>query len=214
MFERTSRRRFLQRSAAMAAAGGLVRSVFVNTSARAAAANDRIGVGGIGMGFMGSTIAHGAAALGAMVACADVNLQQAERFANDYQGCQPYQDYRRILDRNDVHVVTIGTPDHWHAKIAIDANIDVSAGMQPTGWWSIINRAHMTNFFECVRERKEPVSDVFSHHRAVSTCHLANIAMLLKRKLRWDPEKEDFVGDETASNLVARPRRNPYNIEA
>ncbi len=86
--------------------------------------------------------------------------------------------------------------------------------MQPTGWWSIINRAHMTNFFECVRERKEPVSDVFSHHRAVSTCHLANIAMLLKRKLRWDPEKEDFVGDETASNLVARPRRNPYGIEA
>ena len=68
MFERTTRRGFLKRSAAVAAAGGLFPSVFVNTSARAAAANDRIGVGGIGMGFMGSTIAHGAAALGTMVA--------------------------------------------------------------------------------------------------------------------------------------------------
>jgi hypothetical protein len=37
--------------------------------------------------------------------------------------------------------------------------------------------------------------------------------MLLGRKLRWDPEKEDFNGDEQASALVARPQRSPYTIE-
>ncbi len=466
MIERSTRRVFLKRSAAAAAAGGLVPHVFTNVAARAAAANDRIGVGGIGMGGQGGTITHGAARLGTMVACADVDLHRAHAFAGHYEGCEPYQDYRRLLDRDDVDVVTVGTPDHWHTRIAVDAmragkdlfcekpltltieegkilcrvvretgavvqvgtqqrsdrdrflnavalvrsgrlggpvtatcgigaspaggpfataeppdhldwdywlgqcpavpytperchgsfrfwleysggnvtdwgahhvdiahwalghedsgpveiegvgdfpnipddfdpvaffagrqtipngfntatnyravatfangdriiiqaggdngvlfegsrgrvfvnrgrftgrpveelteadhaelaeatidlhkgvpftvdisRIDPSSGMPGTDWWDIINHAHMTNFFECVRRRAEPVSDAFSHHRAVSTCHLANIAMLLKRKLRWDPEQEDFVGDEVASALVARPRRAPYDIE-
>ena len=71
---------------------------------------------------------------------------------------------------------------------------------------------HMRNFFECLKDRSEPISDVFTHHRAVSSCHLCNIAMRLKRKLRWDPVKEDFLGDEEASRLLARTQREPYTI--
>jgi hypothetical protein len=72
---------------------------------------------------------------------------------------------------------------------------------------------HMRYLFSSVRDRQRPVADVFTHHRAVSSCHLCNIAMLLGRKLRWDPNKEDFIGDEQASALVARPQRAPYTIE-
>ncbi|HPU06975.1 MAG TPA: hypothetical protein PLO20_10590 [Thermogutta sp.] len=43
---------------------------------------------------------------------------------------------------------------------------------------------------------------------------MCNIAMLLKRPLRWDPEKEVFVGDEQANALLSRPQRAPYTIEA
>jgi myo-inositol 2-dehydrogenase / D-chiro-inositol 1-dehydrogenase len=57
------------------------------------------------------------------------------------------------------------------------------------------------------------VSDVFSHHRELSSCHLCNLAMLLKRKLRWDPAKQDFIGDEQASALVSRPQRAKYRSE-
>jgi len=64
-----------------------------------------------------------------------------------------------------------------------------------------------------VQDRSEPVSDVFSHHRELTSCHLCNIAMLLKRKLRWDPAKEDFIGDQQASALLARPQRQPYDIK-
>jgi myo-inositol 2-dehydrogenase/D-chiro-inositol 1-dehydrogenase len=72
---------------------------------------------------------------------------------------------------------------------------------------------HMRNLFACIKDRSQPVSDVWTHHRAVSSCHLCNIAMLLGRKLRWDPANEDFIGDEQASALVGRPQRSPYGIE-
>ena len=64
---------------------------------------------------------------GDMVACADVHLGHAGKFAQDLAEkklagkCEVYQDYRKVLDRPDVQAVTIGTPDHWHVKIAIDA---------------------------------------------------------------------------------------------
>lgn len=75
-------------------------------------------------------------------------------------------------------------------------------------------RGHMENFFACVKARKEPVSDVFSHHRHLTSCHLSNLAMLLKRKLRWDPKNELFVGDTQANALLSRPQRKGYEIRA
>lgn len=434
----TSRRAFLTTTAGLATAAGLVPYTWTSQTARAQSANDRLGVGSIGVGGRGSGIGHQAASLGHMIACADVDRTHAEKFASKYRGqCQIETDYRKLLERKDIDVVTIGTPDHWHVKIAIDAMLagkDVycekpltltidegkqickavkqtgrvfqvgtqqrstrqflvavalarsgrlgqtltatcsigagpSKGPFPTSeppkeldwdawlgqtpkvpytrerchgsfrWWLeysggkltdwgahhvdiahwglgcestgpieiegqgqfptlpndfnpvdffagkaplpnayntatefhidlkfangskihvqhgpdngiwlegekgkiFVNRGkltgkpideltasdkewlegeitrlykgrkptgHMQNFFDCVKDRGEPVSDVFSHHRELSSCHLCNIAMLLKRKLRWDPEHEDFVSDEQASALVARPQRD------
>jgi hypothetical protein len=73
---------------------------------------------------------------------------------------------------------------------------------------------HMRHFFECLKERSFTVSDPFTHHRTMTACHLCNIALLLKRKLHWDPVKEDFIGDEQASALRSRRQRKPYTIEA
>ena len=72
---------------------------------------------------------------------------------------------------------------------------------------------HMANFFECIRDRSVPVSDVWTHHRALTTCHLANIALRLGRhKLTWDPAKEEIVGDSEANAFQTRPQRAPYEI--
>ncbi|GIW79077.1 MAG: oxidoreductase [Gemmatales bacterium] len=71
---------------------------------------------------------------------------------------------------------------------------------------------HMTNFFTCVKDRSLPVSDVFSHHRALSTCHLANIAIRLKRNLKWDPKAEQIVGDKEANAWLAREQRKGFEI--
>jgi hypothetical protein len=73
--------------------------------------------------------------------------------------------------------------------------------------------SHMGNFIECVRDRATPVSDVDSHHRALTTCHLANIAIRLGRNLTWDPVREQIVGDDEANSWQRREQRKGYEIE-
>ena len=75
---------------------------------------------------------------------------------------------------------------------------------------AIVN--HMGNFFDCIQARKTPISDVESQHRSVTTCHLGNISMKLGRKLQWDPQAEQFVGDNDANQLLSRDQRSGYEV--
>ena len=71
---------------------------------------------------------------------------------------------------------------------------------------------HMANFFHCIKTRERPISDVWSHVNAVNACHMANIAMLLKRKIVFDPASQQFVGDDEANMLISRKQRSPWQI--
>ena len=73
---------------------------------------------------------------------------------------------------------------------------------------------HMHNFIDCLSSRKDPVSDVHTHHRSLTTCHLANIAMRLGRDVLWDPVAEQIVGDDQARSMQSREPRKGYEIEA
>jgi myo-inositol 2-dehydrogenase/D-chiro-inositol 1-dehydrogenase len=73
---------------------------------------------------------------------------------------------------------------------------------------------HMGNFFDCIAENDEPISDVVSHVCTMNSCHLANIALMLGRELHWDPQNERFIGDEKAQGLVSRHRRDAYSFAA
>ncbi|PQO35147.1 Gfo/Idh/MocA family protein [Blastopirellula marina] len=85
-------------------------------------ANSRLGVGAIGLRYQGSVITEKAAAHGDIVALADVDREILEKANGDFGGkSQLFEDYRDLLSRDDVDVVMIGTPDHWHAKMIIDA---------------------------------------------------------------------------------------------
>jgi len=74
--------------------------------------------------------------------------------------------------------------------------------------------SHFRNFFEAVLTRSEPISDVFSHHRALTTCHLAGIAARLDRTIHWDAVNEQIVNDDQANSFVTRPRRKGFEIES
>ncbi|MBC8095229.1 MAG: Gfo/Idh/MocA family oxidoreductase [Akkermansiaceae bacterium] len=75
------------------------------------------------------------------------------------------------------------------------------------------SRNHMGNFFECVRSRKDPVSNVESGHRSAVVGHLIVIALRLGKKFQWDPVQEVFTGPdaEIANAHLARPMRKPYD---
>ncbi len=72
---------------------------------------------------------------------------------------------------------------------------------------------HFRNFFVACQDRRDPISDVHSHHRALTTCHLAGIAARLGRNVEWDPVAEKVVGDQQAQAMVSRDRRGGYEIE-
>ena len=72
--------------------------------------------------------------------------------------------------------------------------------------------SHMENFFLCVKDRSLPVSDVFTHHRALTTCHLANIAIRLNRTLKWDPKTEQMVDDADANAWQKREQRRGFEV--
>lgn len=66
------------------------------------------------------------------------------------------------------------------------------------------------NWLDCIKSRKQPISPAEVGHRACSTCLVNHIAMKLKRKLYWDPEKERFRNDDEANSMLSRPQRWPY----
>lgn len=73
--------------------------------------------------------------------------------------------------------------------------------------------SHMGNFFECLKTRKTPISDIDSHHRILTTCHLANICLRMNRTITWDSSAEQIVGDDAADALQVRTYRKGYEID-
>lgn len=72
------------------------------------------------------------------------------------------------------------------------------------------NDNHLRNWLDCIKSRAKPVADVETGHRSATVCHLGNIARWTGRKLRWDPVKEQFVGDMEANQHLDRERRKPW----
>ena len=69
---------------------------------------------------------------------------------------------------------------------------------------------HHANWLDCIRTRERPICDVEIGCRSVTVCHLGNIAYWTERPIRWDPVKEDIIGDEYARRWLDRPKRAPY----
>jgi hypothetical protein len=122
---RLSRRAFLQGCSTAAAAGVLTPYFFTADAAEQdlpRSANDRFRIGSIGMRYQGSVVAEKTLPHGDIVAICDVDREIAEKAREQFGGrADLYEDYRKLLDRKDVEIITIGAPDHWHAAMVIDA---------------------------------------------------------------------------------------------
>ncbi|MEI7731974.1 MAG: Gfo/Idh/MocA family oxidoreductase [Verrucomicrobiota bacterium] len=68
------------------------------------------------------------------------------------------------------------------------------------------------DFLHCVKTRQLPFRNIEVAHRTVTVCHLGNIAYWLGRPLKWDPIKEEILGDEEANRWLSRPMRAPWHL--
>lgn len=121
-----NRRQFLKKSTAVAAGATAIpyfawgEKAFANDNK-----NDRPNIGCIGVGSMGVGDARQHARFGDIVAVCDVDMGRARASQKDEkigkEKADVYEDYRRVLERDDIDVVSIVTTDHWHVKIAVEA---------------------------------------------------------------------------------------------
>ena len=72
------------------------------------------------------------------------------------------------------------------------------------------SRDHKQNFLDCVKSRKLTICPVEVGHRSISVGLLGEIAMLTGRKIKWDPETEQIIGDPEAGALLGRSYREPW----
>jgi predicted dehydrogenase len=72
------------------------------------------------------------------------------------------------------------------------------------------SKNHHADWLDCVKSRKRPIADVEVGHRSATVCHLGNIAVRTGRAIRWDPSREEVLGDAEASAMLKRPYRSPW----
>ncbi|HEX5484134.1 MAG TPA: Gfo/Idh/MocA family oxidoreductase [Terriglobia bacterium] len=125
-------------------------------------------------------------------------------------GFEVYPD-TKVPPQNHVpqfHGMPVGGPTHV-------------AGVKPVPWTEAVKEsrsndllaAHARNFLDCIKSRRPTIAPVEDGHRVATTCHLANISLRLGRKIKWDVEKEEIVGDAEASSWLERPYRAPWDQE-
>ena len=136
------------------------------------------------------------------------------RYANGvemfYEGRKKYpegQSYMRF-EGTEGWVCGWYAPDRLEAepKSLLDAEVKREEFPFP-----LKNEKH--DFLDCVRSRSRTLEDAEVGHRSSSIGQLGYIACLLGRKLTWDPQSEQFAGDDEANRLVrGRPDRKPWNV--
>lgn len=71
---------------------------------------------------------------------------------------------------------------------------------------------HWQNFVDSVRTGNQPIAPIEPAYRSISVGLLGEIAMTTGETIRWDPVKEEIIGNPRASRLLSRPYRKPWEL--
>jgi len=93
------------------------------------------------------------------------------------------------------------TPDNLNNKV-----------FEPGQAGVYVSTNHYMDFIEAIKTRKKPICDVEIGHRTASVCTIGNISYRLKRSLKWDPVKENFIKDKEANKLLSRPMKKDWKV--
>jgi len=100
----------------------------------------------------------------------------------------------------------------WRAPLQAEPKSILTSVIGPDEIHLYTAPGEQRNFLDCVKSRKECYFPPEKGQRCFTVAHIGNISMLLGRKLKWDPEKEEFVGDEQANRMLSRAMRSPWHL--
>lgn len=134
-------------------------------------------------------------------------------FSQRFEGTDGWIEIIEAGPKRGLHVfpeslkTTTFGPNEVHLPASVPSRELIFEGRQVTH----VFEDHTRNFLDCIKTRQDPVEPVEAGHRTASLCHLANIAMRLRRKIRWDPKREQVLGDSEASQMLSRPARTAWS---
>jgi predicted dehydrogenase len=100
----------------------------------------------------------------------------------------------------------------WRGGIDADPKSLLQTTIGPDEIHLPVSNDHRRNFLDCVKTRQQTICPIETAVRSDTICHLDDIAIRLRRTLRWDPQKEEFVNDEQANRMLSRPLRSPWKL--
>ncbi|MHB1034917.1 MAG: Gfo/Idh/MocA family protein [Pirellulales bacterium] len=136
------------------------------------------------------------------------NFHSVQDRPNHHGICFHGNEATMVLDRSGFEIWNDASP----AKPAEKVPQSPYAYLGPGGPTGDQDGPWQRLFVECVRDGKKPPLDLEASHQATVCCHLANIAYLAGRTLRWDGARESIVDDAEASRLLERPRRPGFEL--
>ncbi len=128
------------------------------------------------------------------------------RYANGVEMATDFNDNRILFTGTE------GTVEVNRNHIKTNPKSLLSVKLKPSDVHLYKSSDHKQNFIDCIHQRTKPITDVETGHRSVTVCHLGNLAVQLGRPLQWDPEKEEFIGDDEANRLRSRHKREPWSL--
>ncbi len=125
------------------------------------------------------------------------------------QGQKDIRGGTRFIGTDGEIFVDRGKLESKPDSIVIDAKqAGGSDGLVPL----YVSGNHHRNFLDCVASRQLPICDVAIGHRTATACHLGNIAIRTGRKIQWDAQSEQIVGDQAAAAMQSRKPRAPWQL--
>ena len=121
----------------------------------------------------------------------------------------------RGLKRKGCGVLLVGSEGWilvWRGGIITHPKSLLTTNIRPEEIRLYVSNNHRRNFLKCVRTKQQTVCPVETAVRSDTICHLDDIAIRLGRRLKWDPEHEQFVDDDQANRMLSRSMRSPWHI--
>lgn len=134
---------------------------------------------------------------------------QTHVYANGVRVERVGDDLKAMIEFEGTHgTVWVSRGDY----LVTDPPSLATRGLRPEEIHLYASADHHGDFLACIRTRQRPIADVEIGHRSATVGHLNNIAEYLQRPIRWDPAREEIVGDPAAATLLDRSRRAPYAL--